>query len=160
MIDRWLLSSVIAVATVATGGCSNRIAPLPAVPAAGVGPASPIDDVALTGTYTGSVKEVEGSHARSGTVVITIKQSSKSFSGTFDIKFASGHSYDLSISGAIKSKTKKGESLSITLTFSKGNSAKGSATLASRKLRGKATASAKSGTAIITFSTKKKGKPE
>jgi hypothetical protein len=152
------LAAAFVVVAVALAGCS-REASLPAgngPPSAVAGAPLSAPDVTVAGTYDGTIEEVEGSHSRSGSVVIMIEQQGTKISGKFAIKFASGKDYDLALSGSIASKTKRGAKLSITLTYGKSPSAKGSATLAGRKLSGKATAHAKSGTTIITFSAKKK----
>jgi hypothetical protein len=151
--------AALALIAIALAGCGREAS----VPTAGNAPPSVIigvrsaaPDVSVTGTYDGSVTEVEGSHSRSGGVVIAIKQKGTKISGTFDITFSSGHDYDLTLSGSVTSKTKKGAKLAITLTYSNGETAKGAAALAGKKLSGKATAQAKSGTATITFDARKK----
>ena len=149
------LWSGVAALVMAISGCSVRsesAGPLPQiVPAAAVA-----GDVMVTGTYDGKLKETQGSHSRSGSCEITLKQSGKSVKGTADVQFSSGNSYKFSISGSIKSNGKKGAKLSITITDDTGSSAKGSATIKGSKLRGKASASGKNGTAYLTFKAKRK----
>jgi hypothetical protein len=138
-------------------GCSVSLQTAGALPqlapAAGVA-----GDVKITGTYDGTLKETEGSHSRSGTCEITLTQTGKSIKGTAEVHFDSGKSYDFTIDGSVKSRSKKRAALSITIIADKGSSAKGTATITGKTLRGKASASGKNGTAYVTFTAKRKQK--
>jgi len=152
------LWSGIATLVMAIAGCSVR--PEPAGPSPQLVPttAAVVGNVTVTGTYDGTLKETQGSHSRSGSCEVTLAQSGKSVKGTADVQFNSGKSYKFTISGSVKSNGKKGAKLSITITDDTGSSAKGSATIKGKKLRGKASASGKNGTAYITFTAKRKKK--
>jgi hypothetical protein len=151
------LWSGVAALVVAIAGCSVRPEPAGPLPQL-VATAAVVGDVAVTGTYDGTLKETEGSHSRSGSCEITLTQSGKSVKGTADVQFNSGKAYKFTITGSIKSNGKKGAKLSITITDDTGSSAKGSATIKGKKLRGKASASGKNGTAYLTFTAKRKKK--
>ncbi len=152
------LWSGVAALVVAVAGCSVRPEPAgPLLPQL-VATAAVVGNVAVTGTYYGTLKETQGSHSRSGTCKITLTQSGKSVKGTADVQFNSGNAYKFTITGSIKSNGKKGAKLSITISDGTGGSAKGSATIKGKKLRGKASASGKNGTAYLTFTAKRKKK--
>ena len=156
MTDLRLWSGVAAL-VVAFAGCSVRPEPAGPLPQL-VATAAVVGDVTVTGTYDGTLKETQGSHSRSGTCEIALTQSGKSVKGTADVQFDSGNAYKFTITGSIKSNGKKGARLSITITDDTGSSAKGSATIKGKKLRGKASASGKNGTAYLTFTAKRKKK--
>lgn len=149
------LWSGVAALVMAIAGCSARPetpGPLPQV----VSTAGVVGEVTITGTYDGTLKETLGSHSRSGTCQITLTQSGKSISGTADVQFDSGKDYEFTLSGSIKSETKKSAKLSLTITDDKGSSGEGTATIKGNKMRGKASASGKNGTAYLTFKAKRK----
>ncbi len=113
--------------------------------------------VAVAGTYEGSVREIEGTHERSGSLTIVIKQNGKKITGTFTPQFASG-SQDLNIDGSVKSDKAKRAKLVFTIEDPKGRNASGSATVTAKKLNGKATvpSSSSKGAVTITFKTHRK----
>lgn len=150
------LWSGVAALVVAIVGCSVRPEPAEPLLPQLAPTASVVSDVAVTGTYDGTLEETQGSHSRSGSCEITLKQSGKSVKGTADVQFDSGNAYKFTIAGSIESNGKKGAKLSITITDDTGSSAKGSATIKGKNIRGKASASGKNGTAYITFTGKRK----
>jgi hypothetical protein len=151
------LWSGVACLVVAIAGCSvppESAGRLPQLaPAAAL-----VSDVTITGTYDGTLKETEGSHSRSGKCEITLTQSGKSIKGTADVQFDSGKDYDFTLSGSIKSESKKAAKLSLTITDQKGSSGYGTATIKGKKLRGKASYTGSKGTYTLTFTTKRKKK--
>lgn len=151
------LWSGVAALVMAITGCSVRpesAGPLPQlVPTTAV-----VGDVTITGTYDGTLKESLGSKSRSGSCEITLTQTGKSIKGTADVRFDSGRSYDFSISGSVKSNSKKVAKLSLKITDDKGSSGEGSATIRGKTMRGKGSYSGSEGTYHITFTAKRKKK--
>jgi len=156
--------AMVALAALALAACANHAFAPPgtaSAPAVGTGlaPGLVAATLKLTGTYSGSIKEVEGSQERSGSVVIAIKQQKTKFSGSFTVKFGS-KTADLTISGSVKSQGKGKAKLTFTIDDPKGRYAQGTATVHGKALNGKATVPPTSSNpgVTITFHTKKKGK--
>jgi hypothetical protein len=149
------LWSGVAALVMAITGCSVRPEPAGPLPQLVQTPAV-VDDVTITGTYDGTLKETQGDHSRSGSCEIKLTQSGKSIKGTADVRFNSGKSYKFSLTGSVTSSGKKVAKLSITIIDDTGSSAKGHATIKGNTLRGKASASSKHGTVYVTFAAKRK----
>lgn len=151
------------VAMLAFSACAARNGGLPSSPfsqspaATRAAEARGDSKVRVSGTYEGSVKEVEGSHERSGSVTVQISQSGRKISGTFSPTFSSG-STNLTINGSVKSDKAKKAKLVFIIEDPKGRNASATATVTAKKLVGKATVPP-SGTkpgVNITFSTTRK----
>jgi hypothetical protein len=137
MVKRSMMASAGAIVLFAAAACAQQSAGLPAF-------GSPHDGAfvapafSVSGTYKGTIVEQEGTQSRSGTVVITIQQSGRKISGSFDVSF-SGKTDDLTISGMVKSQTKSRARISFEISDPKGRYASATATVGRKRLKGKAT---------------------
>jgi hypothetical protein len=151
------LSAIATAAAIVifVAGCAQRNTVIPSSPAV-QNAASTAPAFTVSGVYKGTIVEQEGTSSRAGTVVITIAESGRKISGSFDVTF-SGKTDDLTISGTVKSQKKSKAKIAFEISDPKGRYAAATATVGAKRLKGRATVPATSSKPAVhlTFKTKR-----
>lgn len=149
-----VVKSAAMIVAFASGGCAQHGVGLPASPSVqDAGTVQPA--FAASGTFKGTIVEQESGNSRSGTVVITVHQSGRKISGSFDVTL-SGKTDDLTISGSVKSLKKSKARIAFEISDPKGRYAAATATVGVKRLTGKATVPATSSRSAVHLAFKTK----